>query len=156
MDVIIGTVEEKKALKSSEQLMSMIEQETLVLRDGKEYLVDSKELVVGDIVLLESGDHISADMRILECSNLQVDESVLTGESVGVSKSSEKLPNKDCSITQQSNMLFAGCSIVTGRCRAIVVNTGINTMVGNIFETVSNIINLSNHFIFKLNLLLLG
>ncbi len=80
VDVIIGTVEEKKALKSSEMLMSMIEQEALVLRDGKEFLIDSKELVPGDIVLLESGSRITIDVRVIESMNLEVDESSLTGE----------------------------------------------------------------------------
>ena len=94
------------------------------------------DTVPGDIVFLESGNHIVADMRIISCSNLQVDESVLTGESVNVYKTSSKL-NKDVTLAERFNMLYAGCNLITGRCMAIVCETGINTIVGNIFDTVA-------------------
>ena len=136
VDVIIGTVEEKKALKSSEQLMSMIEQETLVLRDGKEYLVDSKELVVGDIVLLESGSRITIDGRVIESIDLEVDESSLTGESIEVSKIEDKISRK-VGIAEQKNMVFAGTIVLSGRAKVVVTGTGINTEIGKVAKHIN-------------------
>ena len=136
VDVIIGTVEEKKALKSSEMLMSMIEQETLVLRDGKEYLIDSKELVVGDIVLLESGSRITIDGRVIESSNLEVDESSLTGESIEVNKISDKI-TRNVGITEQKNMVFAGTIVLSGRAKVVVTGTGVNTEIGKVAKHIN-------------------
>ena len=136
VDVIIGTVEEKKALKSSEQLMSMIEQETLVLRDGKEYLIDSKELVPGDIVLLESGSRITIDGRVIESSNLEVDESSLTGESIGVTKISDKI-SRNVGLPEQKNMVFAGTIVLSGRAKVVVTGTGANTEIGKVAKHIN-------------------
>lgn len=138
LDLILGTIEEYQAEKKASSLNDLIKHNIKVIRDGEEMIIDSSLLVPGDIVLLESGDHISADMRIINSSNLQVDESVLTGESVSVSKTNEKL-YKEVSLSERRNMLFAGCSVVTGRCLAVVVETGINTVVGSIFNTVETI-----------------
>ena len=109
-----------------------------VLRDEKEVSIDSKELVVGDLIFLESGDKISADLRIVESHNLTVDESILTGESLPVEKNNKELKNKEILISSQTNMLFAGCSVITGRAKCIVVKTGINTEVGQVAETINN------------------
>ena len=136
VDVIIGTIEEKKALKSSEMLMSMIEQETLVLRDGKEYLIDSKELVPGDIILLESGSRITVDGRVIECMNLEVDESSLTGESIEVSKIDDKITKK-VGIAEQKNMVFAGTIVLSGRAKVVVTGTGINTEIGKVAKHIN-------------------
>lgn len=136
LDLILGTIEEYQANKNANSLKNIIKYNVKVLRDGDKKIIDSSELVPGDIVFLESGNHIVADMRIISCSNLQVDESVLTGESVNVYKTSSKL-NKDVTLAERSNMLYAGCNIITGRCMAIVCETGINTIVGNIFDTVA-------------------
>jgi len=136
VDVIIGTVEEKKALKSSEMLMSMIEQETLVLRDGREFLIDSKELVPGDIVLLESGSRITIDGRVIESMDLEVDESSLTGESVEVSKISDKI-SRNVSIAEQKNMVFAGTIVLSGRAKVVVTGTGVNTEIGKVAKHIN-------------------
>ncbi len=136
VDVIIGTVEEKKALKSSEMLMSMIEQEALVLRDGKEFLIDSKELVPGDIVLLESGSRITIDGRVIESMDLVVDESSLTGESVEVTKVSDKI-SRTVSIAEQKNMVFAGTIVLSGRAKVVVTGTGINTEIGKVAKHIN-------------------
>ena len=136
VDVIIGTVEEKKALKSSENLMSMIEQETLVLRDRKEYLIDSKDLVPGDIVLLESGTRITVDGRVIESQNLEVDESSLTGESIEVSKISDKI-SKNVGIAEQKNMVFAGTIVISGRAKVVVTGTGLNTEIGKVAKHIN-------------------
>lgn len=138
LDLVLGTIEEYQANKKADSLKDLIKHNVKVFRDSEEIVIDSSLLVPGDIVLLESGDHIASDMRIITSSNLQVDESILTGESDSVSKTNEKL-TKEVGLSEQSNMLFAGCSVVTGRCLAVVTETGINTIVGHIFKTVEDI-----------------
>lgn len=98
-------------------------------------MILSDDLVAGDIVLLESGNKVSADLRILTSSNLTIDESVLTGESIATVKNSDLIINSK-SVTDISNMAFAGTSVVTGRAKCIVVETGVNTEIGKISSTV--------------------
>ena len=138
LDLILGTIEEYHANKNADSLRNLIKYEVKVIRDNEEKIIDSEDLVPGDIILLESGDHLSSDARVIECSNLQVDESILTGESVNVHKVNNVL-KENTPLAERHNMLFAGCSIVTGRCRAVVVATGINTEIGNIALKVSEI-----------------
>lgn len=138
IDLVIGTYEENKANKTIDSLEKLVPISVRVIRDSKEIEIDIKELVPGDIVLLESGDKISSDMRIIESHNLTVDESILTGESIPITKTSKVIKDKDVPINSQNNMLFAGCSIVTGRGMAIVVGTGINTEIGKIALTLHN------------------
>ena len=138
LDLILGTIEEYRAEKNADSLKNLIKYDVKVIRDNEEKLIGSEYLVPGDIVLLESGDKIPCDMRIISSSNLQVDESILTGESISIHKMDTIIP-KETSLQERSNMLYAGSSIVTGRARAIVVNTGLNTYVGQIAETVSKI-----------------
>ena len=135
IDVIMGTIQERRAEKTAEALSNMIKVKTKVIRAGVEKLIDSEELVVGDIILLESGDKVSADARILESSNLTVNESALTGESNASVKNSEVL-NEVTSISDTKNMVYAGTSVMTGRCRCIVVRTGSNTEIGKIATKV--------------------
>ena len=136
IDLIIGTYEENKANKTIDSLQKLVPVSVKVIRNNKEVEIDFKELVPGDLVRLESGDKISADMRIIEAHNLTVDESILTGESIPITKDSKVLNDKDIPINSQTNMLFAGCNIVTGRGMAIVVETGINTEIGKIADTL--------------------
>ena len=136
VDAVMGTYHEYKALKSVESLNKMIRSVVKVIRDDKESLIDSENIVVGDIVLLESGDRINADCRIIECSNLQIDESVLTGESASVYKNNDMI-QENVILAERKNMLFAGCNVITGRCKAIVVETGLNTEIGKIYKEVS-------------------
>ena len=138
IDLIIGTYEENKANKTIDSLQELVPLNVKVIRNNKEIEIDIKKLVPGDLVCLESGDKISADMRIIEAHNLTVDESILTGESIPITKDSKVIKDENISINSQSNMLFAGCNIVTGRGMAIVVGTGINTEVGKIADTLSN------------------
>lgn len=135
LDVIMGTVQEYKAKKSAEALSNMIKVKTKVLRNGKEVVIDSEELVVGDIFYLESGDKVSADARIIECNNLTVNESMLTGESTSVLKTSNKLKEKN-SNADKSNIIYAGTSVITGRAKCIVISVGKNTEIGKIASTV--------------------
>ena len=134
-DTIMGAYQENKAIKSAESLNNMLKSKSKVLRDNKEYNIDSELIVVGDIILLESGDRVNADARIIESTNLQVDESILTGESTNIQKNNE-IVNDDTILAERKNMLYAGCSIITGRAKAIVIATGINTEIGKIFKQV--------------------
>jgi len=135
VDVIMGTAQERKAEKTAEALTDMIKVKTKVIRNGKEQLIDADNLVVGDIICLESGDKVSADARILESSNLTVNESALTGESNASNKNSEVL-DKSTSISDTKNMVYAGTSVMTGRGKCIVVRTGCNTEIGKIATKV--------------------
>ncbi len=138
VDLVMGTYQEKKASNTAEALSNLVKEKVKVLRNNKEILIDSAELVVGDYIFLESGDKIAADLRIIEAHNFTVDESILTGESVAVEKNGKSLPNKDHSINLQKNMLFAGTTVVTGRAKAIATGIGLNTEIGNIANTINN------------------
>ena len=137
VDLIIGTFQEWKAERTAESLSNLIKVKCKVLRDGKEEEIDSSDLIIGDIVLLESGNKISADLRIIECHNLQIDESILTGESVNIVKTN-RIMGENSSLGDRKNMAYAGTSVVTGRAKAIVIATGINTEIGKIAHKVSN------------------
>ncbi|MBQ8682037.1 MAG: HAD-IC family P-type ATPase [Bacilli bacterium] len=136
VDVIMGTYQENKALKSAEALTKMLKTKARVLRAGEEIEIDAEDLVIGDIILVDSGTKITSDARIIECSNLQVDESTLTGESMAEAKSNEVLVGK-VPLGDRKNMLFAGTNVMTGRAKAIVVATAINTEIGKIASTVA-------------------
>lgn len=138
IDVIMGTYEENKANVTAESLAKLVNLKTKVLREGKIIKVDSKELTVGDIVIIESGDKINADIRIIESHNLMVDESILTGESINVAKNSEVITKNNVNINEQSNMLFAGTSVVTGRGKGIVVKIALNTALGEIADSLNS------------------
>ena len=138
IDLIIGTYEENKANATAESLAKLVPEKVKVKRNEKEIVIDSSLLTVGDYVYLESGDKISADMRVIDAHNFTVDESILTGESVTIEKNKKVLPNRDIAIHSQSNMLFAGTSVVTGRCIAIVVRIGVQTEIGQIADTINN------------------
>ena len=137
VDVIMSTYQENKANNTAEALSSLIKVKTKVIRNGSLVELESDELTVGDYVILESGDKISADMRITEAHNFMVDESILTGESVQVIKSEESIRKQNVSINEQSNMLFSGTNVVTGRAKAIVVAVGLNTEIGKIANSIN-------------------
>ena len=138
VDVIMSTYQENKANNTAEALSKLIKVKTKVVRNGQVIELNSDELTIGDYVILESGDKISADMRITESHNFMVDESILTGESVQVSKNEELIKHQSLSINEQSNMLFSGTNIVTGRAKAIVVAIGANTEIGKIAHSINN------------------
>lgn len=137
VDVLMGTWQEWKARKDAESLINMIKVLSTVIRDGEEHKINSSDIVIGDIIHLESGDKISADARIIECHNFQVDESPLTGESLNVVKTKETLGN-DAILAERKNMVFAGTSVTTGRALAIVTATALNTEIGKIADKVTN------------------
>lgn len=132
----LGAYQEWNAEKSAAALQNLIRVKAQVKRGGKEIVVDSKELVPGDIVLIASGDKVPADMRIISASNLTVDESFLTGESIAVGKKAGAIA-ADHPINEQSNMCFAGATVLSGRGTGVVVATGPHTQVGKIAQTVS-------------------
>lgn len=136
VDLILGTFQEWKADKNVEALKKLIEIRTKTIRSGKEIEVYSSNLVPGDIVLLSSGDKISADLRLIEVNNLTIDESVLTGESTSVSKTSSTI-NKDVILAERKNMAYAGTSVLSGRGIGIVTATGLNTELGEIAKKVN-------------------
>lgn len=132
---LLGSIQEYRAGKKAESLQKILSIKSIVLRNGKEILLDSSEIVKGDVVLLESGSKVPADMRIIDCTNLSVDESLLTGESLPVSKNSRIIKNAKI-INDCKNMLFAGTIISTGRSRAIVTEVGSKTELGKIARSV--------------------
>ncbi len=137
VDLVLGTLQEWNAEKNAMSLASLIKVHCNVIRDGRAEQIDSSELVVGDLVELESGDKISADLRILECHNFQVDEAVLTGESLGIQKNIEVL-EKDTPLAERKNMVYAGTSVITGRALCVVVATSLDTEIGSIANHVAN------------------
>jgi len=137
IDMTMGTYQENKANNTAEVLEKLVTVKVKVVRNGKIEKIDSEDLTIGDYVMLESGDKISADMRIVESYNFMVDESVLTGESVQVSKNSDIINSKNISINEQANVVFAGTNVVTGRAKAIVIAIGLNTELGKIANSIN-------------------
>lgn len=137
VDLVLGTIQEWNAEKNAMSLASLIKVHCNVIRNHRAKQIDSSDLVVGDIVELESGDKISADLRILDCHNFQVDEAVLTGESLAVQKQNEVL-KEETSLADRKNMVYAGTSVMTGRALCIVVATSIETEIGSIANHVAN------------------
>ena len=138
IDAIIGTVQSKRAERIASSLSNMIKVKVKVLRDGIKTQVDSSKLVPGDVVFLESGDKISADMRIISCSNFTVDEALLTGESINATKSVYEI-QENAPLGDRTNMVFSGSSVITGRATCMVVETGTSTEIGNIATNLSNV-----------------
>lgn len=138
MNGILGFVQEYRAEQAVEALKAMVSPHVLVLRGGKEEDIDSKDLVPGDIVLLEAGSRVPADCRLIEAANLEVDEAALTGESRPVNKRIA-LVDDDAGIGDQKNMVFMGTVVVNGRAVAIVTETGMNSQFGKIAGMVQAI-----------------
>jgi len=136
VDAIMGTVQEWKANKSAEALANMIKVQVDVIREGKEKQIDAKNLVVGDIVLLSSGCKVSADARLISSSNLCIDESILTGESIESSKNA-LISSEVKAISDSKNMVYAGTNVITGRGTCIVTSTAADTEIGKIAEKVN-------------------
>jgi Ca2+-transporting ATPase len=135
INTLIGFVMEMRAVRSMESLRRMERITAKVLRDGQVREVPADRLVPGDIVVLESGDLVSADMRLLEANKTRVDESALTGESVPVGKQVEHV-SRDASIAERKNMLFKGTAVTAGSCKGIVTQTGMDTELGKISSLV--------------------
>jgi len=138
MNGILGFVQEYRAEQAVEALKAMVSPHVLVLRDGKEESIDSKDLVPGDIVLFEAGSRVPADCRLVEAANLEVDEAALTGESRPVSKRLSVVA-PDAGVGDQKNMVFMGTVITNGRAVAVVTETGMRSQFGKIAGMVQSI-----------------
>jgi len=136
VNAVIGFLQESKAAKALEALAKMTVTEANVLRNGEIQKIPSVELVPGDIVLLQSGDKVPADLRLIRCRDLQVDESTLTGESVPVQKDADPLP-ADTPLADRRNLAFSSTLVTYGQGRGVVFATGAKTEVGRISTLVS-------------------
>lgn len=138
-NAVIGTIQEGKAQNIFAALKNFIKTNASVFRDSEEYIVPDEEIVPGDIIILREGEKVSADARIFHSELLQVNESALTGESNPKFKLAELIRGTDVPISDQRNMVFKGTSIVSGGGKAVVVATGIDTIVGGIAKKISAI-----------------
>ena len=136
LNSVIGTIQEVKAQTSLEALKKLSSPESLVIRDGKRIKVKSFELVPGDIVVLEEGDTIGADLRLIESINLKANESSLTGESVPVEKNANITFSDQVALGDQCNMAFMSTPVSYGRGKGIVVGTAMNTEIGKIAKAL--------------------
>ena len=137
VNAIIGVTQEAKAEKSLEALQKLTDHASKVVRNGQVVVVPAKELVPGDIVVLDTGDYIPADLRIIEAVNLKSQEASLTGESVPVEKTNEKIEDTEIGLGDRTNMLFSSSLVTYGRGKGIVVETGMTTEVGKIAEMIN-------------------
>ncbi|NOU78332.1 calcium-translocating P-type ATPase, SERCA-type [Paenibacillus sp. LMG 31459] len=135
---VLGFVQEFRAERSLRALKQLSAPSAKVLRGGKQELIAAKMLVPGDIVLLESGDRIPADVRWLQCSALYAEESALTGESLPVSKHAEAIHAEEIPLGDQKNIGFMGTMVTRGTGRAVVIRTGMNTEMGKIADLIQN------------------
>ena len=135
INAVLGVYQESKAEKAIEALQEMAAATSKVLRDGNVVEIHSEDLVVGDVILLEAGDAVPADARIIECASLKIEEAALTGESVPVNKMMSAIglgDQKDVPLGDRKNMMYMGSSVVYGRGRAVVTATGMDTEMGKI------------------------
>ena len=132
INACIGVYQENKAEKALEALKQMSSPHARVIRDGEEQMVETKNLVPGDLVRLEAGDFVPADARLLRATNLKVDESALTGESLPVEKDASATVAADVPLGDRINMVYSGCSVSYGTGLCVVTGTGMNTEMGKI------------------------
>ena len=151
VNAIIGVAQENKAEKSLEALQKLSSHASKVIRDGKLVVVPARELVPGDIVVLETGDYIAADLRLIEAVNLKVQESSLTGESLPVEKVTEAMKEEKVGIGDRINQVFSSGLVTYGRGKGIVVETGMNTEVGKIAEIINDTVDTETPLQIKLN-----
>ena len=140
LNAILGVLQENKAEKAIDALKEMSAATSKVLRDGKINIIKSEDLVVGDIILLEAGDAVPADARLIECASIKAEEAALTGESVPTDKTADTLSlgdSKDITLGDRKNMVYTGSSIVYGRGKAVVTATGMDTEMGKIADAIA-------------------
>ena len=151
VNAIIGVAQENKAEKSLEALQKLSSHASKVIRNGNLVVIPARELVPGDIVVLETGDYIAADLRLVEAINLKVQESSLTGESVPVEKVTEAMQDEKVGIGDRINQVFSSGLVTYGRGKGIVVETGMNTEVGKIAGIINDTIETETPLQVKLN-----
>ena len=138
INATIGTTQEFSAQKAAASLKQLVMTRCRVIRDNESYEIDAQELVPGDIVLLESGDSVAADLRLINTNDLTVDESLLTGESLAVEKNNVAVFPIDTALGDRLNMAFAGTLVNRGRATGVVVATALNTQLGRIASSILN------------------
>ena len=140
INAILGVFQESKAEAALEALQEMSKAQSKVIRDGKQISIPSEDLVVGDVIILEAGDSVPADARIIECASMKIEEAALTGESVPVDKKESVLSagdSGDVALGDRKNMVFMGSTVVYGRGKAVVVATGMDTEMGKIANALA-------------------
>ncbi|SDK18490.1 cation-translocating P-type ATPase [Microbulbifer yueqingensis] len=137
VNALIGAFQEYHAHRSAQALRKLMVSRVLAVREGETVEVNAEELVPGDLVLLSSGDRVPADIRLMEVAGLQVDESVLTGESLPVTKTAETLPEPGLPVADRANQCFAGSLVAAGRGRGLVFATGLQTEMGRLSSSLA-------------------
>ncbi|MBE6021531.1 MAG: HAD family hydrolase, partial [Clostridiales bacterium] len=141
INAVLGVFQENKAEKAIEALQEITAATSKVLRDGKQVVVKSEDLVPGDVIVLEAGDAVPADARIIECASMKIEEAALTGESVPVTKLINVLMlngEKDVPLGDRKNMVYMGSTVVYGRGKAVITGSGMNTEMGKIADALAN------------------
>ncbi|WP_392391672.1 calcium-translocating P-type ATPase, PMCA-type [Zongyangia hominis] len=138
LNAILGVAQESKAEKALDALQGLSAPHARVVRDGAEQIIDAVQVVPGDIILVEAGDFIPADARLLESASLKSEESALTGESVPSEKDAAEPVEDGAPLGDRHNMLYSGCSVTYGRGRAVVTATGMDTEMGKIAGLLDN------------------
>ena len=138
LNAVLGTVEHQKAEKSLDSLMALSSPVAKLIREGKKQEILSGEIVPGDILLLEAGDMVAADGRILENYSLLVNESSLTGESINVEKRTGRIREKKVPLAEQTNMVFSGSLVAAGRAKVLITGTGMDTEIGRIASLMND------------------
>ncbi len=138
INTIISVVQQKKAEASIEALKSISAPTAHVIRNNSEIIIPASELVIGDIVILEAGSVVPADIRLIESANLKIQESALTGETVPVEKDADEILKEDCFLADRINMAYTSSLITYGRGIGVVIATGMNTEVGHIASLLNN------------------
>ena len=138
LNALMGVIQENKAEKALDALKNMSAPHARVIRNGVEKIINASELVPGDIILLEAGDFVPADARLIKSSSLKSEESALTGESVPTEKDATVIVKEDAPLGDRINMVYSGCSITYGTATAVVVATGMKTEMGKIAGLLSN------------------
>lgn len=138
INAIIGVVQENKSDKALDELKNMTKPFSTVIRNGKVTKIKSEDVVVGDVVVLEAGDIVCADLRLFEVASLKIEESALTGESLAIEKNVETIENDGVALGDCSNMAFMGSVVTYGRGKGIVVATGMNTEMGKIASALQD------------------
>ncbi|MBI2594768.1 MAG: hypothetical protein HYW38_00700, partial [Candidatus Colwellbacteria bacterium] len=138
-NAVVGSIQEGKAQNTLLALKKFAETRATVLREGREFIISDAEVVPGDILILQEGERIAADARVIISNNLRLDESALTGESVPVYKLPDALSAEGLPTAEQKNMVFKGTNVVAGNGKVIVVEVGLKTVIGKISKEIAAI-----------------
>ncbi len=134
LNAILGFIQEYKAERSLEEIRKMASPFAVVIRDGQRLNIAAAELVPGDVVLIEAGDKVPADIRLLQSFSLETDESALTGESMPAEKNAAVICPGNCPLAERTNMAFMGTAVTRGRAKGVVIGTGMSTIMGEIAD----------------------